>query len=126
METSNMKNIVVLKNLPSNIVEEAIVILKGNKKIKKLELADKKNSKNVQNEELKNKEYILKEAEMLFSNYIDVIKQYLQDSLDVLAYINTFTKNDTIIYNRMFSKLNLALRKVCLVDKITYKNFKKI
>lgn len=57
---------------------------------------------------------------------IDVIKQYLQDSLDVLAYINTFTKNDTIIYNRMFSKLNLALRKVCVVDKITYKNFKKI
>ena len=71
METSNMKNIVVLKNIPSNIVEEAIVILKGNKKIKKLELADKKNSKNVQNEELKNKEYILKEAEMLVSNYID-------------------------------------------------------
>lgn len=35
METSNMKNIVVLKNLPSNIVEEAIVILKGNKKNKK-------------------------------------------------------------------------------------------
>ena len=74
METSNMKNIVVLKNLPSNIVEEAIVILKGNKKIKKLELADKKNSKNVQNEELKNKEYILKEKEMLFSNYLDKIK----------------------------------------------------
>lgn len=71
METSNMKNIVVLKNLPSNIVEEAIVILKGNKKIKKLELADKKNSKNVENEKLKSKEYILKEAEMLVSNYID-------------------------------------------------------
>lgn len=76
METSNMKNIVVLKNLPSNIVEEAIVILKGNKKIKKLELADKKNSKNVQNEEFKNKEYILKEAEMLVSNYIDKTQDY--------------------------------------------------
>ena len=27
METSNLKNMVVLRNLPSNIVEEAIVIL---------------------------------------------------------------------------------------------------
>ena len=31
MEENNLKNIVVLKNLPSNIVEEAIVVLKGNK-----------------------------------------------------------------------------------------------
>ncbi len=33
MEQSNLKNMVVLKNLPSNIVEEAIVILaRENKK----------------------------------------------------------------------------------------------
>ena len=37
MNQSNLKNMVVLKNLPSNIVEEAIVILKTNKKVKKLE-----------------------------------------------------------------------------------------
>ena len=30
MDISNMKNMVVLKNLPSNIVDEAIVILKNN------------------------------------------------------------------------------------------------
>ena len=36
MDTSNMKNIVVLKNLPSNIVEEAIVILKSNAKVKNI------------------------------------------------------------------------------------------
>lgn len=30
MDSSGMRNIVVLKELPSNIVEEAIVILKGN------------------------------------------------------------------------------------------------
>lgn len=71
METSNMKNIVVLKNLPSNIVEEAIVILKGNKKIKKLELVDNKNKNKLTSQEGKNKEYILKEAEMLVSNYIN-------------------------------------------------------
>ena len=40
MEVSNMKNMVVLKNLPSNIVEEAFVVLKANKKIKNLERVD--------------------------------------------------------------------------------------
>ena len=35
MEASNMKNMVVLKNLPSNIVDEAIIILKNGKKVKK-------------------------------------------------------------------------------------------
>ena len=39
METSNLKNMVVLKNLPSNIVDEAIIVLKANKKTKKLKLA---------------------------------------------------------------------------------------
>ena len=33
MDTSSLKNIVVLKDLPSNIVEEAIVVLKENQKI---------------------------------------------------------------------------------------------
>ena len=36
MDTSNLKNIVVLKNLPSNLVEEEIVVLKKNKKLHKL------------------------------------------------------------------------------------------
>ena len=37
METGTMKNMIILKNLPSNLVEEAIVILKSSKKVKKLE-----------------------------------------------------------------------------------------
>ena len=49
MNTGNLKNIVVLKDLPSNLVEEAIVVLKENQKIPKLEPAstDKKESKSV-------------------------------------------------------------------------------
>ena len=35
MEKSQMKNMVILKNLPSNLIEEAIVILKSNKYAKK-------------------------------------------------------------------------------------------
>ena len=41
METSNLKNMVVLKNLPSNIVDEAIIVLKANKKTKKLQKIEK-------------------------------------------------------------------------------------
>lgn len=70
METSNMKNMVVLKNLPSNLVEEAIVILKSSKKAKKLEKIEKKNKIEKNENAKKGKDYVLKEAEMLVSNYI--------------------------------------------------------
>ena len=43
MEASNLKNMVVLKNLPSNIVDEAIIVLKTNKKAKKLQKIEKNN-----------------------------------------------------------------------------------
>ena len=75
MQTSNMKNIVVLKNLPSNLVDEAIVILKSNKKIKNLELVDRNKNKSLNNKEAGTKEYILKEAEMLVSNYISSMEK---------------------------------------------------
>ena len=45
MSQGNLKNMVVLKNLPSNIVEEAIVILKSNKKIRQVEKIEKNNFK---------------------------------------------------------------------------------
>lgn len=82
MNISNMKNIIVLKNLPSNLVEEAIVVLKENKKAKRYQYAERKNEENVEKGKKKtgktannqkendSKEYILKEAEMVVSNYI--------------------------------------------------------
>ena len=74
MESSKLKNIVVLKNLPSNIVDEAIIVLKANKKVKKLQkIEQNKNSTSNENDK-KDKEYILKEAEMLVSNYISKIE----------------------------------------------------
>lgn len=78
MDISSMKNMIVLKNLPSNIVEEAIVVLKKNKKIKKPELAqskleDFKNNKN-NKEDKDSKDYIIKEAEIVISNYISKIE----------------------------------------------------
>ena len=74
METSNMKNMVVLKNLPSNIIDEAIIVLKSNKKVKKLELVDKNKQANNKIEEHKTKEYIVREAEMLVNSYIGKIE----------------------------------------------------
>ena len=69
MELSNMKNIVVLKDLPSNIIEEAIVILKTNKNAKKFEYIEN-STKGRCIENTKEKNYIVKEAEYVISNYI--------------------------------------------------------
>ena len=73
METSPMKNIVVLKNLPSNLVEEAIVILKTNKEAKRLEYIDKTINKNTNNSK-KTKEYMVREAESVIASYISKIE----------------------------------------------------
>lgn len=72
MNIENMKNIVVLKDLPSNIVEEAIVILKPNMKLDyiKKEKKAKENVKVGTKGKLNSKEYILKEAEAIVSQYI--------------------------------------------------------
>lgn len=68
MDIGQMKNIVVLKNLPSNIVDEAIVVLKQNKKVKNIQYSRKNNSKEEMQKE--NNEYIVKEAELLINKYI--------------------------------------------------------
>lgn len=75
MEQSNLKNIIVLKDLPSNIVEEAIVILKTNKKAKKVQKIEKAKKSKEHLKKLKQSDYILKEAEMLISNYITGIEK---------------------------------------------------
>ena len=42
MNVSHMKNIIVLKDLPSNIVDEAIVILKKDSKVQDLKFIERK------------------------------------------------------------------------------------
>lgn len=74
METSKFKNMIVLKDLPSNLVEEAIVVLKTNKKVKKLEKIDRNRKSEKAGKKTQEKDYILKEAEMLVSNYISKIE----------------------------------------------------
>ena len=70
MEKSQMKNMVVLRNLPSNLIEEAIVVFKTVKNAKEFQYMDKieklKNEQNSKN----TKDYMVKEAESVISNYI--------------------------------------------------------
>lgn len=71
-----MKNMIVLKNLPSNLIDEAIVILKENKTVKKYQYAESDRKQNVDKAKEKitktgnNEDYIVKEAENVISHYL--------------------------------------------------------
>lgn len=73
MNSSNMKNMIVVKNLPSNIIEEAFIILKPNKKLKVQNYVGAKQKEQNQREELDG--YVVKEAEMVISNYLSNIEK---------------------------------------------------
>lgn len=74
MDTKTMKNTIILRNLPSNMVEEAFIVFKDNVKIHKLQKVEK--NKTLEKEEnVKSKEYMVKEAEMIISDYISKIEQ---------------------------------------------------
>ena len=74
MEKSQMKSMVVLKNLPSNLIEEAIVVLKPNKYAKKMEYIDKKDNLQNKDKNNQNNNYIIREAENVISNYINIVE----------------------------------------------------
>lgn len=92
MDTENMKNMVVLKNLPSNIVEEAIVILKPNIKLKSLDTAER-NGKNKKSNNKSNKQetkkYIINEAEMVIGNYLSKIENDKKKTVKINKKIET-------------------------------------
>lgn len=75
MDKNNLKNIVVLKNLPSNIVDEAIVILKPNQKIKRIEIIDNKSNNKQLSSDSKKNIHVINEAELLVSSYISKIEK---------------------------------------------------
>ena len=109
METSNLKNMVVLKNLPSNIIEEAIIVLKTNKKAKKLQKIEKnKNTINNENSK-KDKDYILKEAEMLINGYASKIENNNNKKI--------FNKEAREKYNKL-KKYAIAITALSIVQAI--------
>lgn len=70
MDISRMKNIIVLKDLPSNIVDEAIVVLKSGARLKNMETSDTKHKGNLGGNEGSNSETAIKEAEFIVENYL--------------------------------------------------------
>lgn len=64
----NMRNVLRIRNLPSNTIEEAIIILKENKKVKKYEYTEK--FKKCDKDGEKDNNYVIKEAELIISDYL--------------------------------------------------------
>ena len=71
MQLSKMKNTIVLKGMASNIVDEAIVVLKPNVKIKQGEFNSKKTYEKWGNDK---KVFVVKEAENTINTYIEKLK----------------------------------------------------
>lgn len=109
METSKLKNMVVLRNLPSNIVDEAIIILKANKKVKKLQKVEQNRKAQVNENTKKDKQYILKEAEMLVNNYITKIES--NDKKEI------FNKQAKEKYNKL-KKYAILTTVLCVLQAI--------
>ena len=74
MDPNAMKNMIILKNIPSNLVDEAFIVFKDNVKIHKAEKIEKsKVSREKDNS--KSKDYMIKEAEMVVQEYISRIEK---------------------------------------------------
>ena len=71
MDINKNRNMIVLKNLPSNMIEEAYVVFKDNVKVHKIQEV-KQNKTNLK--ELKPQGYMVKEAEMIIRDYITKIE----------------------------------------------------
>lgn len=75
MKISQMKNIIVLKDLPSNLVEEAIVILKKGSKVKNKEMADRSHKGGFEENSDGNYEIAIKEAEYIVGDYMKKLEK---------------------------------------------------
>ena len=99
MEASKMKNIIILKNLPSNIVDEAFVILKPNKKIKIEDYAEKVNKEKEKVTKYGSRDYMVKEAEMVISNYLsDIENEKKERSINIKQLESKYKKFKALTY----------------------------
>ena len=115
MHSEKMKNMIVLKNLPSNIVDEAIVILKPNVNIKNLNVIDSKKNKQ-KNEESKNKprDYIVDEAQMVISNYITSIEKQKETKY---RKMKKSRKKDKVLKTSIIALRNIVIDE-CLFNDV--------
>ena len=116
MGINKKRNIVILKDLPSNLVEEAFVVLKENQKIPRFEYAENQfdNFSN-QNSRDDEDEYVVKEAELLVSNYISKLEN--QD------FGGNNVNNDLIKKCNRFKKISIAFGGMFLASMVYILNF---
>lgn len=100
METSKMKNMVVLKNLPSNMIEEAIVIFKENSKIKAKDVINKSNQ--LSQVQGKSKDIIFKEAEMLVNDYMKRVESSKNRKIFDKKINDKFLKKYSVVITILF------------------------
>jgi len=95
-----MKNMVVLKNLPSNMIEEAIVIFKENSKIKAKDVINKSNQ--LSQIQGKSKDIIFKEAEMLVNDYVKRVESSKNKKIFDKKINDKFLKKYSIVITILF------------------------
>lgn len=100
METSKMKNMVVLKNLPSNMIEEAIVIFKENSKIKAKDVINKSNQ--LSQVQGKSKDIIFKEAEMIVNDYVKRVESSKNRKIFDKKINDKFLKKYSVVITILF------------------------
>lgn len=83
MNESKMRNIIVLKDLPSNIVDEAIVILKNSVNIKDKQKIENKSVSSFNEIKNGNYELAVKEAEIIIQNYIKEMEKPREDKREL-------------------------------------------
>lgn len=111
MGQNGLKNMIVLKDFQSNIVEEAIIILKRNINIKENKKTEK--SKESENKGLKTEkknDYILKEAEMLISNYVSKLEKNKKDKEILQNKINKKCKR--------FKKIIVLMSAIIILEAV--------
>ena len=100
MSKENTRNVIILKNLPSNLIAEAILVVKDKKQVadymKESEFGVNKDVstgnngiiygdmkteslKKIENVKKEDRKYVIKEAEIVVSNYIKRIEDNLAD-----------------------------------------------
>ena len=113
MINSNLKRIVVIKDIPSNIIEEAILVLKlndygKNKNQEKNEDENQEKNKQVLSSKKKN-ETLIKEAELIINNYVSKNELALIVKKGKIAIPKTKSTIDIIINLALVTSITLLI-----------------
>lgn len=109
MENINLKNMVKLRNLPSNLVEEAYVVFKSNKDAKKFASIEQQKLDECVKKLTPKNNYAVKEAELVVSDYILKIKQ---------GNSNLKEKNSQIKKNKKLKKYLYITTLIALIEMV--------